>query len=122
VAQEAIQAARILGAKLAAEAREREAEATRARAVERYGQWGPDLLAAAAYYGQDPGELYRVMMCESRGDPYADNGICKGLFQFHPDTWAGTPYGGSDIFDGHAQVKAAAWMFGQGRANEWSCY
>ncbi len=43
-------------------------------------------------YGQDPTALHRVMLCESSGDPNADNGICKGLFQFNPGTWASTPY------------------------------
>lgn len=91
-------------------------------ATERFGFWGPDLVRAAAQYGQDPAELYRVMLCESGGDQYADNGVCKGLFQFNPGTWAGTPYGGSDIFDGHAQIWAAAWMWSQGRQYEWTCF
>jgi len=91
-------------------------------AIERFGEWGPDLVRAAAEYGQDPAVLYRVMICESRGDQFADNGICKGLFQFNPGTWAGTPFGGQDIFDGKAQIKGAAWMFAQGRQNEWTCY
>ena len=90
-------------------------------AVAQFGQWGPDLVEAAAAYGQNPATLYRVMICESGGDPNADNGICKGLFQFNPGTWAGTPYGGDNIFDGHAQAMAAAWMFAQGRKDEWVC-
>jgi len=91
-------------------------------AIASYGKWGPDLVAAAQRYGQDPAVLYRVMICESKGDPLADNGVCKGLFQFNPATWSGTPYGGQSIFDGHAQIMAAAWMFSQGRQGEWTCY
>jgi soluble lytic murein transglycosylase-like protein len=90
-------------------------------AVKQFGEWGPYLIEAAARYGQDPAVLYRVMMCESKGDAHADNGVCKGLFQFDPDTWAGTPYGQESIFDGHAQILAAAWMFSQGRKGEWTC-
>ncbi len=90
-------------------------------ALAEYGRWGPDLMEAAHKYGQDPASLYRVMICESKGDPSADNGVCKGLFQFNPATWAGTPYGSQSIFDGHAQIMAAAWMFSQGRKSEWTC-
>lgn len=90
-------------------------------ATEQFGEWGPYLVEAAEVYGQDPANLYRVMICESGGDPNADNGICKGLFQFNPGTWAGTPFGGQSIYDGHAQIQAAAWMWSQGRKGEWTC-
>lgn len=90
-------------------------------AIERFGSWGPDLVAAAEMYGQDPAALYRTMICESGGDPYADNGVSKGLFQFNPGTFAGTPYSGSSIFDGASQIYAAAWMWSQGRRGEWTC-
>lgn len=90
-------------------------------AVQRFGQWGPDLVVAAGKYGQDPSALYRVMSCESKGDPNADNGVNKGLFQFDPGTWANTPWGSQSIYDGHAQVEAAAWMWSQGRKGEWGC-
>ena len=72
-------------------------------------------------YGQDPASLYRVMICESGGDSNADNGVCKGLFQFNPGTWAGTPSADQSIYDGQAQIKAAAWMWSQGRKGEWTC-
>lgn len=91
------------------------------QAGERYGQWGPHLVDAAEMYGQDPDALYRVMMCESKGDPGADNGVNKGLFQFHPGTFANTPYGASSIYDGPSQIYAAAWMWSQGRKGEWGC-
>lgn len=90
-------------------------------AAAQFGQWGPHLADAAEKYGQDPAALYAVMSCESKGDPNADNGVNKGLFQFEPSTFAGTPYGGASIFDGQAQIYAAAWMWSQGRKGEWGC-
>ncbi len=65
--------------------------------------------------------MYRVMLCESTGNARADNGVCKGLFQFNARTWAGTPYGSLSIWDGHAQALATAWMWSRGRRGEWSC-
>ena len=100
---------------------QKEGERKRAEAIESFGEWGPDLVEAAEAYGQDPASLYRVMICESKGDSNADNGVCKGLFQFNPGTWAGTPFGGQSIYDGQAQIKAAAWMWSQGRQGEWTC-
>jgi soluble lytic murein transglycosylase-like protein len=100
---------------------QKEQERRNREATERFGQWGPELVEAAAMYGQDPAALYRVMSCESGGNPYADNGVNKGLFQFHPGTFAGTPYGSASIYDGHAQIFAAAWMWSQGRKGEWGC-
>ena len=101
--------------------KQQEQEQKRNSAIASYGEWGPVLVAASETYGQDAGSLYRVMMCESKGDSNADNGVNKGLFQFHPGTWAGTPYGGSSIYDGDAQIMAAAWMWSQGRKGEWGC-
>ena len=95
------------------------AEQKRQDEINRFGPWGPDLVGAGAMYGQDPSDLYAVMSCESKGDQYADNGVDKGLMQFDPGTFAGTPYGSSSIWDGHAQIYAAAWMWSQGRRNEW---
>lgn len=116
-------AAEAEAARLAREEQARQEKAARdAGAVARFGNWGPWLVEAGATYGQDPAELYRVMQCESTGNPMADNGTHKGLFQFHPGTWAGTPYGGADIHDGPSQIMAAAWMWSQGRQNEWTCY
>lgn len=111
----------VYAAQLAAEQKQRAQEQQDRDAAERFGAWGPDLVRAAGMYGQDPAALYRVMICESKGEANADNGVCKGLFQFDPGTWAGTPYGGQSIYDGKAQVEAAAWMFSQGRKGEWTC-
>lgn len=101
--------------------KQKELELKNREAVDRFGKWGPYLVEAAEMYGQDPGSLYRVMTCESKGDSNADNGVNKGLFQFHPGTWAGTPYGSASIYDGRAQIMAAAWMWSQGRRGEWGC-
>lgn len=90
-------------------------------AVQRFGEWGPELVRAAETYGQSPDDLHRVMMCESKGDPRADNGNNKGLFQFDPATWVGTPFGSRDIYDAQAQIHGAAWMWSQGRKVEWEC-
>ncbi|MHB1054747.1 MAG: transglycosylase SLT domain-containing protein [Thermoleophilia bacterium] len=111
----------VYAAQMEAEQQQRAREQQDRDAIERFGVWGPDLVRAAAMYGQDPDTLYRVMMCESKGDANADNGVCKGLFQFNPGTWAGTPFGGQSIYDGKAQIEAAAWMFSQGRTGEWTC-
>lgn len=87
-----------------------------------YKKW---LTAAAAKYGvsNQVYALYRVMMGESGGNPYAQNASgASGLFQFMPSTWRGTPYGGCSIWDAKSQCYAAAWMFSQGRQREWVVY
>lgn len=88
--------------------------------------WWPVFVDAANMYGQNPYDLWRVALCEScngcdQPDPSADNGTCKGMFQFHPLTWASTPYADRSIWDGEAQIYAAAWMWSQGRRGEWTC-
>ncbi len=95
------------------------AEQKRQDEINRYGAWGPDIVDAAAMYGQSPSDLYLAMNCESGGDQHADNGVDEGLMQFDPGTFAGTPYGKSSIWDGHAQIYAAAWMWSVGRRGEW---
>jgi len=81
------------------------------------------IYAAAAQYGQDPEAMLRVARCESNLDPNAVNGPgdTHGLFQFLPSTWAGTPYGHHSIYDPWANAHAAAWMWSEGRRNEWVC-
>ncbi len=117
-----LESARLAYAALKEQERQKQvAQQKNADAIARFGDWGPDLVAAAETYGQDPDLLFRVMICESKGDSSADNGVCKGLFQFNPSTWAGTPFGGQSIYDGHAQIQAAAWMWSQGRKGEWTC-
>lgn len=78
---------------------------------------------AAAAYGQSPDDMIRVARCESSLNPRAvdPSGSYHGLFQFVPSTFAGTPYGGQDIYDPWANAHAAAWMWSEGRKSEWVC-
>lgn len=78
---------------------------------------------AAAEYDQPAGDMLRVARCESVLDPNAVNSSsnASGLFQFLPSTWATTPYADQDIFDPVANANAAAWMWANGRRNEWVC-
>ena len=81
------------------------------------------IAKAAKEYGQSEGAMVRVARCESVLDPCAVNpsGPYYGLFQFLKSTWKTTPYGDRDIFDPEAQSLATAWMWKQGRKNEWAC-
>src|SRR5665811_1364734 len=78
---------------------------------------------AADFYGQPREDMVRVAECESHFDPNAVNPISgtSGLFQFRPSTWATTPFADEDIFDARANAYAAAWMWDNGRRNEWAC-
>jgi uncharacterized protein YraI len=78
---------------------------------------------AADKYDQPREDMVRVARCESNLDPYAVNSGANnhGLFQFVPDTFAGTPYGGYDIYDPWANANAAGWMWSEGRRGEWVC-
>lgn len=81
------------------------------------------IAKAADEYGQPENAMVRVARCESVLDPCAVNhsGPYYGLFQFLKSTWKTTPYGDRDIFDPEAQSLATAWMWKQGRRNEWVC-
>jgi hypothetical protein len=83
-----------------------------------------DFIAKAAKkYDQSNKAMERVARCESSLDPCAYNksGPYYGLFQFLKSTWKTTPYKDEDIYDPEAQALAAAWMWKQGRKNEWAC-
>lgn len=87
----------------------------------------PEIVAiigeAARAFDQPVEDLIRVGRCESNLDPRAVNqqGPYFGLFQFLRSTWASTPFAERDIFDPVANANAAAWMWRQGRRNEWAC-
>lgn len=80
------------------------------KAVSFNGPYTDWINEAAAKYGADAGQMYRVMMCESGGDPYAlsTHGKYKGLFQYDNRTWSVSGWGDKDIFDPYAQINAAA--------------
>ncbi|MBA2597495.1 MAG: transglycosylase SLT domain-containing protein [Chloroflexia bacterium] len=81
------------------------------------------IAKAAKRYGQSTNDMERVARCESALDPCAVNrsGPYYGLFQFLKSTWNTTPYGNQNIFDPEAQALATAWMWSEGRKNEWAC-
>src|SRR5687768_14864537 len=59
------------------------------------------IRAAARRYNQPFRDMLRVAECESNLDPRAVNrtGPWYGLYQFHPDTWATTPYANKNWFN-----------------------
>lgn len=81
------------------------------------------ISSAAKKYGQNKNAMVRVARCESNLDPCAVNrsGPYYGLFQFLKSTWNKTPYGDQNIYDPKAQAMATAWMWSEGRKNEWAC-
>jgi soluble lytic murein transglycosylase-like protein len=81
------------------------------------------IAKAAKKYGQSQKVMERVARCESGLDPCAVNrsGPYYGLYQFLKSTWKTTPYKSRSIWDPEAQALAAAWMWKQGRKNEWAC-
>lgn len=81
------------------------------------------IAKAAKKYGQSKKAMERVARCESALDPCAVNrsGPYYGLFQFLKSTWKTTPYKNRSIWDPEAQALATAWMWKQGRKNEWAC-
>jgi soluble lytic murein transglycosylase-like protein len=63
-------------------------------------------------------EALAIIQCESGGDPGIVNPYsgAAGLFQFLPGTWAAASVsagvGGRSVFDGEANIIAAAWLSG----------
>ncbi|MFT4037068.1 MAG: transglycosylase SLT domain-containing protein [Thermomicrobiales bacterium] len=78
---------------------------------------------AAKKYGQSESAMVRVARCESVLDhcAYNSSGPYYGLYQFLKSTWSKTPWGDQSIWDPEAQAMAAAWMWSEGRKNEWAC-
>jgi hypothetical protein len=76
-------------------------------------------------YPDSTDKMWRVMMCESSGNPNAVGaGIYHGLFQYLPGTWAGgwNPYRNNSIWDARSQVFATARAWSLGMQRHWSCY
>ncbi len=89
-----------------------------------YRQWMEE--ARAMYpYPQSIDKMWRVMMCESGGNPRASNGgRYLGLFQYHPGTWGSSwnPYRGNSIWDAQSQIFATAKAWSIGMQSAWECY
>ena len=101
------------------------AEAAGLSATNQYRVWMAD--AKRIYpYPQSLDKIYRVMMCESSGNPRASGGggAWLGLFQYAPTTWRGSwnPYRTSSIYDAKAQIYATARAWSIGMQGQWSCY
>lgn len=73
----------------------------------------------------DATQIIRIMHCESKGLPYATNGIYKGLFQHHAGFWIerSKKYGlaGHDVYDPFAQIIVTTNMFADGLWYHWKC-
>jgi hypothetical protein len=114
-----------LGAALAVATTARRSEAGKKRCVVRHSEEEIRrfIKRAARKYGQKKKVMLRVAQCESNLNPCAYNrsGPYYGLFQFLKSTWKTTPYGKRDIYSPKAQALATAWMWKQGRKNEWAC-
>lgn len=89
------------------------------------GSFSEAIDIQCANYGCNPGQLKRIMMCESTGNANAQNGIYTGLFQFHPQTFAAysarAGLGNANIYNGFDQIATAAYMFANGEARQWEC-
>ena len=77
-------------------------------------------------YPQTVDKMWRVMLCESSGNPNASGGrgAWLGLFQYAPTTWRGSwnPYRSASIWDARSQIYATARAWSIGMQSHWSCY
>ncbi|MEA2572917.1 MAG: hypothetical protein QOH93_215 [Chloroflexia bacterium] len=101
------------------------AQTSRADRLAQYKAWM--IEAKAMYpYPQTIDKMYRVMMCESSGNPSASGGrgTYLGLYQYHRGTWGGSwnPYRKNNIFDARSQIFATAKAWSIGMQSHWSCY
>lgn len=96
--------------------------------VEPSGSCGGWSDTIAAHFGEQAATACRVMLCESGGNPSAQNPSgASGLFQIMPG-WAdeyqsvtGVPYY-DGRFDGPANIQFAAWLASTGGWQHWACY
>lgn len=101
------------------------AQTSTAKRLAQYRAWMVE--AKAMYpYPQSIDKMYRVMICESSGNPNASGGrgTYLGLFQYHRGTWGGSwnPYRKNNIFDAKSQIFATARAWNKGMQSHWSCY
>ncbi len=89
------------------------------------GMWWDTIVAASNIYGVDPSKMYKVMICESHGNPNAGT-YYKGLYQYSASTWAGASslypggvYAGAAITDGTAQIYVTAWKVSKQGWSAW---
>ncbi|HEY0069671.1 MAG TPA: hypothetical protein VGE04_06865 [Chloroflexia bacterium] len=106
-------------------ARAQSQASTTADRMSQYRTWM--VQARALYpYPQSIDKMYRVMMCESSGNPNASGGrgTYLGLFQYHRNTWRGSwnPYRKNSIYDAKSQIFATAKAWSIGMQSHWSCY
>lgn len=101
------------------------AQTSTASRLAQYRAWM--IEAKAMYpYPQTIDKMYRVMMCESSGNPNAKGGkgAWLGLFQYAPSTWRGSwnPYRNNSIYDAKSQIFATAKAWSIRMQSHWSCY
>lgn len=82
------------------------------------------IRCVAEAYSMNPGPFLSVASCESGMNPKNDtNPIYKGLFQYHPGTWAAqsAAYGhkGASIFDGYSQIHVTVRWVRDGGWGPW---
>jgi hypothetical protein len=73
--------------------------------------------------------LLKIARCESRLNPYADDGAHVGLFQFLPATFARaarslksqTGIRASDYWNPLDATYVAGFLFAMGQSQQWSC-
>ena len=77
-------------------------------------------------YADSADRMYKVMMCESGGDPNAASktGIYRGLFQYSQSAWKAdwNIYSGESITDPRAQIFATALAWSLNMQTQWGCY
>jgi len=86
-------------------------------------EYVPFIMEVSREVDVDPIWLARIIVCESGGKADAVNisSQAVGLMQFMPSTWLTTPYAEENMFDPEMQIRAAAWMYSEGRQAEWEC-
>ena len=100
-----------------------QSKATKAAAPKKAGGGGyePEIRSVFGKYGA---AAVRVARCESTMNPRAHNSSgASGLFQIKPATFASTSQRGRNIYDVHANIRAAYEIFVRDGHSwkEWAC-